>query len=122
MGEVDAVELVTIGQRRGLGAAGGSRSYAIDVDVAHSTVTIGRAEDLLTERQELAGLSFVGESVEGRVRAQCSAHGESRAARLEGGALMWETPSVASRRGRASRCTTSTTPSCSAAPPLGIDD
>ena len=34
VGTVDAVELVTIGQRRGLGAVAGERSYAIDVDVA----------------------------------------------------------------------------------------
>jgi tRNA-specific 2-thiouridylase len=92
VGEVDAVELVTIGQRRGLGAVGGSRSYAVDVDVAAATVTIGHADDLLTDRQAIADLTFVGAPAVGDVLAQCSAHGEPRPARLDGDALTWVTP------------------------------
>ncbi|HTN79956.1 MAG TPA: tRNA 2-thiouridine(34) synthase MnmA [Acidimicrobiales bacterium] len=92
VGDVDAVELVTIGQRRGLGALGAERSFAVSVDVPSATVTIGRAEDLLTDRQPLAELSFVGAPAEGDVLAQCSAHGEPRHARLDGDMLTWATP------------------------------
>jgi tRNA-uridine 2-sulfurtransferase len=42
VGQVDAVELVTIGQRRGLDVGGQpTPRYAVDVDVATATVTIG---------------------------------------------------------------------------------
>ena len=92
VGAVDAIELVTIGQRRGLGAIVGERSYAIDVDVAGAIVTVGRADDLLTDDQKLDALSFVGMPFERGVLAQCSAHGEPRVARLDGTTLVWETP------------------------------
>ena len=50
VGRVDSVELVTVGQRKGLGLAGGTDPhYAIDVDPKSSTVTVGTAEDLLVE-------------------------------------------------------------------------
>ena len=92
VGAVDAVELVTVGQRRGLGAVAGERSYAIDVDVAGAVVTVGRADDLLTGEQQLGAVSFVGDPFAGDVLAQCSAHGEPRAALLEGTTLVWTTP------------------------------
>ena len=43
VGRVDAVELVTVGQRRGLGLAGGEGAprYVVDVDVSTATVTVG---------------------------------------------------------------------------------
>ncbi|MBW3579936.1 MAG: tRNA 2-thiouridine(34) synthase MnmA, partial [Actinobacteria bacterium] len=42
VGRVPAVELVTVGQRRGLGLAGGGEArYAVAVDVASARVTIG---------------------------------------------------------------------------------
>src|SRR4029450_9963427 len=48
IGWVEATELVTIGQRRGLGLAGGGEPrYAISVDVAGRMVTAGTADDLL---------------------------------------------------------------------------
>ena len=51
VGEIDAVELVTVGQRRGLGSAGdGSPRYALDVDVEAATVVVGPAEEMLTLR------------------------------------------------------------------------
>ena len=92
VGQIDAIELVTIGQRRGLRAAGGERTYALDVDLARSVVTIGRAEDLLTDRQGVDRVSFVGTPAHGDVLAQCSAHGEPRPARLEGEVLTWSSP------------------------------
>jgi tRNA-specific 2-thiouridylase len=60
VGSVPAVELVTVGQRRGLGAPSpGDRAYAIDVDVASSTITLGRREDLLVNKVVLRDVSWV---------------------------------------------------------------
>jgi tRNA-specific 2-thiouridylase len=56
VGRVDAVELVTVGQRRGLGAGGGERRYALSVDTATATVVAGSLDDLLTDTIELDGL------------------------------------------------------------------
>ena len=80
VGTVPAVELVTVGQRRGLGLATGERRYAVDVDVPAATVTVGGAQDLLVDAVHLAGCSWVGDEPEGAVQAQCSAHGDARPA------------------------------------------
>ena len=51
VGHVDAVELVTIGQRRGLGLAGGAAPrYVVDVDVPGATVTVGTEADLQSDQ------------------------------------------------------------------------
>ena len=76
VGAVPAVELVTVGQRRGLGG-GGRRRYAIDVDVASATVTVGDAEDTFVTGVTLRDLSWVGDAVTpgSEVLVQSSAHG-----------------------------------------------
>src|SRR4051812_35432377 len=52
VGAVDAIELVTVGQRRGIGVPGGDRTprYVTDVDVRAGVVTVGSERDLLEER------------------------------------------------------------------------
>jgi tRNA-uridine 2-sulfurtransferase len=81
VGRVPAVELVTVGQRRGLGLpGGGDRRFVIDVDVASATVTVGPSEALLVEEQRVTGCTWVDEPVAGEVLVQCSAHGEPRPA------------------------------------------
>jgi tRNA-specific 2-thiouridylase len=75
LGAVPAVELVTIGQRRGLGLATGRPRYAVDVDVAAATVTVGAAEDLRVDAVRLTRCSWVGCEQAGAVEVQCSAHG-----------------------------------------------
>ena len=81
VGRVDAVELVTIGQRKGLGTAGGAAPrFAVGVDVAAATVTVGRADDLLAASVELADTSWVDGEPAGAVLVQTSAHGEPVAA------------------------------------------
>ena len=85
VGQVEAVELVTVGQRRGLGlAGGGAPRYAVDVDVASATVRVGAADELLSDRATLEQVVWAGGPVSGAVDAQCSAHGEPRAARGRG--------------------------------------
>jgi tRNA-specific 2-thiouridylase len=93
VGRVDAVELVTIGQRRGLGLAStGSPRFVTDVDVATATVTVGSGVDLLVETVELVQPVWTDGPVEGAVLVQCSAHGETRPGRLRGEELTWDTP------------------------------
>src|ERR1039458_6837161 len=81
LGSVPAIELVTVGQRRGFGGFGhwdpssGPR-YAVEVDVPAATVTLGRAADLLVDRVALRALSWVDAAVPpGQpVLIQASAH------------------------------------------------
>jgi tRNA-specific 2-thiouridylase len=84
LGRVDAVELVTIGQRRGLDL-GGHRSprYAIDVDVARATVTVGEERDLRTHHVRIGGVVWAHDPVRGPVLAQASAHGTPRPATVD---------------------------------------
>lgn len=77
VGTVTAVELVTVGQRRGLGLGGGSGApqFAVAVDAATATVTVGGAEDLLVDAVTLEAPTWVGAEPDGRMAVQCSAHG-----------------------------------------------
>jgi tRNA-specific 2-thiouridylase len=92
VGRTDAVELVTIGQRKGLGLAGGAdRRFVLDVDVAGGTVTVGPPERLLADRVVVGHLCCADgvdtSLLDGReVAVQCSAHGQvARAvARVDG--------------------------------------
>jgi tRNA-specific 2-thiouridylase len=108
VGEVEAVELVTVGQRRGLGpsgtaaaagagsgggGAGGSggggsgraaRRYVLAVDTARARVLVGGEDDLLSDGVRLR-----------EVLIQCSAHGAARAAVLTGDGVR---PAVPLRR------------------------
>jgi tRNA-specific 2-thiouridylase len=100
VGRVDAVELVTVGQRRGLGNPGGllppgQRRYAVDVDVAGAVVTLGGPGELLAAGVHIDDAGWVvsppaaGEGV----GVQCSAHGVPVPGR-------WEPAGPAARRGR----------------------
>jgi tRNA-specific 2-thiouridylase len=93
VGRVAAVELVTVGQRRGLGVSGGSRPrYAIDVDLPSATVTVGPADRLLTDGLDLDDVAWVAGPLEGGLTAQTSAHGVPRPATVAGDRLTWATP------------------------------
>ena len=97
VGSVESVELVTVGQRKGLGLAGGTDPrYVIDVDVSTTgpaTVTVGGRDDLLTTRSPLESWCWVGESFEDAPLAlQCSAHGTADTGRVGGDAVSWDAP------------------------------
>lgn len=99
LGGIDAVQLVTVGQRRGLGlvgkpgpasaaggdAAGGgdARRYVLDVDVESATVTVGPLTSLMVDEIALAGVSWVNDAPDdaSAVELQCSAHGRPVAGR-----------------------------------------
>jgi len=84
VGEVPAVELVTVGQRRGLGLPGGAEPrYAVAVDVPGATVRVGPEAELLAGAVNLDGVTWTGGPVAGEVGAQCSAHGAVRPATVE---------------------------------------
>ncbi|HEX4902361.1 MAG TPA: aminomethyltransferase beta-barrel domain-containing protein, partial [Acidimicrobiales bacterium] len=93
VGRVDAVELVTIGQRRGLDVGGhATPRYAVDVDVAAATVTIGAADDLLAREVELGDVVWAHDPVTGSVLVQSSAHGTPVPARVEGAQVTFDEP------------------------------
>ena len=83
LGTVDAVEMVTLGQRRGLGLPGGGpKRYVVDVDVDERRVTVGSSDDLLTTGLDVVETTWIDRPVSGDVLVQCSAHGAPRAASL----------------------------------------
>ena len=93
VGRIDAVELVTIGQRRGLGVAGhDDRRFAVAVDVPRRRVTVGSGDDLLVGEQAVTDLGWTHAPVDGPVMVQCSAHGEPAGARVVGSSVVWDEP------------------------------
>jgi tRNA-specific 2-thiouridylase len=93
IGHVDAVEIVTIGQRKGLGGAGGGTPrYALEVDVQSRTIVAGPLDSLRVARQPIGDVQWVGAPDEGDVLVQVSAHGRPAEARLDHGVLVWRSP------------------------------
>ena len=97
LGSVSSVELVTIGQRKGLGLAGGSDPrYVVDVDAApgrQPVVTVGEKADLAVDRTPLESWRWVGEALDGAdLSFQCSAHGSPAPGRVVHGGVEWAAP------------------------------
>lgn len=93
VGRVPAVELVTIGQRHGLGLAGGTEpQYVTGVDVGRATVMVGGRRDLLVDHVALASLDWVDGPVVGPVLVQTSAHGSVRAGTVDGAIVRFAQP------------------------------
>ncbi len=92
VGHVPATELVTVGQRRGLGLGGGEKRYAVSVDPGAGTVVVGRLDDLMATDVELTDLTWVDEPAAGAVMAQCSAHGTPVEATFDGARLHFAEP------------------------------
>jgi tRNA-specific 2-thiouridylase len=101
VGTVDAVELVTVGQRRGLGLGGGDKRYVVDVDVPARRVTVGPEELLRTGFSCVSSLAwpYPADAVRvngSEVLVQASAHGARHRAtvRVDGDAatVEWLTP------------------------------
>jgi tRNA-specific 2-thiouridylase len=94
VGRVDAVELVTVGQRRGLGAGGGPTRYAVAVDVEARRVTVGERADLDVDATPIGSITWADAPLAAgaRVNAQTSAHGAVTAATFEGATIGWSVP------------------------------
>ncbi len=105
VGRVEAVELVTIGQRRGLGVAGGTGQprYAVAVDVPGRRVVVAGAHDLLGDAVALESSTWVDRPPPpgAAVLAQCSAHGVPRPAAWRDGTVTWDQPERAVAPGQA---------------------
>jgi tRNA-specific 2-thiouridylase len=87
LGETDAAELMTVGQRRGvLPDHDGEKRFVASVDVSAGRIEVGRLEDVVVSRLglERTSLSFTHEALENgaRVFAQWSAHGTPQLATL----------------------------------------
>ncbi|HVE93315.1 MAG TPA: tRNA 2-thiouridine(34) synthase MnmA [Acidimicrobiales bacterium] len=93
-GEIAAVELVTVGQRRGLGSGHDEAVYAVDVDVATATVTIGTLAELHRAEQAVGSWTWVHDPVEvgSQVEVQTSAHGAPTPAIYTGAGVAWSVP------------------------------
>ena len=82
-----------MGQRKGLGLAGGTDPrYAVDVDPDAGRVTVGGAADLLVDVTPLESWRWVGDPPAGEVDVQCSAHGAVAAATVTADAVAWREP------------------------------
>jgi tRNA-uridine 2-sulfurtransferase len=97
VGEVESVEMVTIGQRRGLGLPGGGpKRYVLDVDTSAGTVLVGDEAALADAVLRVGALQWAAAPASGNVLVQCSAHGETRSATVEVGptdtVLRWHEP------------------------------
>ena len=98
LGRTESVQLVTLGQRRGVGVVGGGpKRYVVGIDRAAGTVTVGDEALLQRTEQHVTQVVWAHEPVWGEVRVQCSAHGTAHPAVVAPGAdgslvVRWATP------------------------------
>ena len=89
-GRVEAIELVTIGQRRGIGIPGGGpKQYVVDVDTESARVVIGDESQLFASSQNVEKITWAYSTDVDRlnmvpdVLVQSSAHGSVHGATVE---------------------------------------
>ncbi len=93
IGEVPSIEMVTIGQRKGLGLPGGTApKYVIDVDAPSARVMVGEKPDLAVAVTPLESWDWVGGTFTGPLEIQCSAHGRPATGRVVGEEIVWAEP------------------------------
>jgi tRNA-specific 2-thiouridylase len=92
LGRVDALELVTVGQRRGLTGGGGERRYVTAIDRAAARVTVGPLPALLTDTLAVDDLRWVDGATAAEVLVQTSAHGRPQPAVVDDGVVVWSQP------------------------------
>ncbi len=84
VGQLESIEMVTLGQRRGLNLGGEDhRRYVIDIDHETATVTVGEREALLTAVQRVENMEWSHQPEAGRFGVQTSAHGRVQGAEVE---------------------------------------
>ncbi len=98
VGQTGSVQLVTIGQRKGLGLAGNAeRNYVIDIDSAESKVTVGPRELTRTDLTVISDLAWTSSPVAGGLMVQAAAHGRREPGVVESGihgagVIRWSSP------------------------------
>lgn len=103
VGTVAAVELVTVGQRRGLGLGGdGRRRFALDVDVDARRVTVGAEVWARSRSVPVAVWCWVDAPLVGgdRVLVQTSAHGKPVPGAFTGDGVYFDGPQRLVARGQ----------------------
>lgn len=88
VGTVPAVEMVTLGQRRGIGLPGGGpKRFVVDVDVEAGVVTVGDEADLFTDGHVVHDMTWVHDAemaaAHDTVLVQSSAHGTPQPATVD---------------------------------------
>ncbi|MEO7398409.1 MAG: aminomethyltransferase beta-barrel domain-containing protein, partial [Ilumatobacteraceae bacterium] len=82
---VPAIEMITLGQRRGIGLPGGGpKRYVVDIDVKAATITVGDEADLFVSGHLVNDMTWIHGAgtmpAEAMVLVQCSAHGTPHSA------------------------------------------
>lgn len=90
VGEVQATELVTIGQRKGLNVSGmGEAQFVVDVNLQESIVTIGPRRLLQAGETGFTQPTWAYEFFTGDALVQASAHGVALPATVEADRVVW---------------------------------
>ena len=93
LGDVPAIEMVTLGQRRGIGLPGGGpKRYVTSIDHTTATVVVGDESDLDVTELSVGNVVWADEPYAGDVMVQCSAHGTAVPASLQGDIVHWSSP------------------------------
>jgi tRNA-uridine 2-sulfurtransferase len=93
LGDVPAIEMVTLGQRRGIGLPGGGpKRYVTAIDQVTATVVVGDEADLDVDELIVDNVVWADRSHVGDVMVQCSAHGAAIPAWLDDNTVRWHGP------------------------------
>jgi tRNA-specific 2-thiouridylase len=81
LGEAEALEMVTLGQRRGIGLPGGGpKRYVVDIDHEAAEVRVGDESMLTVPIMTVGEMTWAHVPVQGEVLVQSSAHGATHVA------------------------------------------
>jgi tRNA-specific 2-thiouridylase len=93
LGDLPAIEMVTLGQRRGIGLPGGGpKRYVTGIDHDSLIVVVGDEDDLYTDALRVGDVVWADQPYAGEVMVQCSAHGAAMPAVLHGDVVQWVNP------------------------------
>ena len=95
VGSVEAMELVTLGQRRGLQLLDSSQTrFVLDVDTQSATVTVGTLSELDCASTPLEDWRWAANTVDGLLAFQTSAHGTTSLGQVsaDGRIILWDEP------------------------------
>jgi len=81
LGEAESLEMITLGQRRGIGLPGGGpKRYVVDIDHASATVRVGDDTMLDVSEMRVDEMVWSASPMNGEMLVQCSAHGATQSA------------------------------------------
>ncbi len=90
LGDVPAIEMITVGQRRGIGLPGGGpKRYVTAIDQTTATIVVGSDKDLDDCEMSVDDVVWADQPHVGNVMVQCSAHGAAMPAWLDGDTVRW---------------------------------